>query len=74
MPTAIARHEPARSLSAHEPQHPAAAAERRPVEIRIGAIDVRITAAASTAAAERPSLAGFDHYAGLRNPVGFFDE
>jgi hypothetical protein len=73
--TAVALHESARTLAARDARgQSAAAAERRPVQIRIGAIDVHITSPATTAPAERPSLAGFDDYAGLRNPVQFFDE
>jgi hypothetical protein len=58
------------------PREPRGAAERpvqrRPVEIRIGAIDVHVSPPSPGAPAERPGLAWFEDYASLRNPAHFY--
>jgi hypothetical protein len=47
---------------------------QRPVHVRIGAIEVHVTAAAPPAPSERPALAGFEEYGGLRNHVRYDGE
>lgn len=46
-------------------------AARRTVEVRIGAIAVHLASPTPAPAADRPTLAGFEDYAAVRNPVYF---
>jgi hypothetical protein len=50
------------------------AAARRPVDVRIGAIEVHLTSPAPPAPSDRPALAGFEEYAAVRNAVRFDGE
>jgi hypothetical protein len=55
-------------------QRARAATPRRPVDVRIGAIEVHVTAPAPPAPSEPPALAGFEEFAAMRTGVRYDGE
>ena len=73
----VARPEPATPPATTDTaaaQRVRAATARRPVDVRIGAIEVHVTAPASPAPSEPPALAGFEEFAGMRTGARYDGE
>ena len=70
----FARPEPAKppaTTGTAAAQRARAATARRPVDVRIGAIEVHVTAPAPPAPSEPPALAGFEEFAAMRTGVRY---